>query len=219
MMTIRIQWRSACGHRVLGWLQAGFFLAGCLALGFCALAYLDARFYQAVAERWFNDAAPPGFENGFEALKGRIAVRPVPALRALAHEGSPLSRMEIPRLGLSVMVAEGVQARTLTRAVGHIPGTAFPDEAGNVGIAGHRDTFFRSLKQIAENDVITLTTLSGSYRYAVEWTRVVGPREVAVLDASANPVLTLVTCYPFYYAGPAPKRFIVRARRISPRDF
>jgi sortase A len=214
-MTIRMQWRSPWGHRVLGWAETAFFLAGCLALGFCALAYLDARLYQAVAERWLHEAAAPGLAE----WKRQIAPGSLPTLRAFAHDGSPLSRMEIPRLGLSVMVAEGVGARTLTRAAGHIPGTAFPDEAGNVGIAGHRDTFFRGLKQIVADDVITLTTLSGSYRYVVEWTRIVGPGEVAVLDASANPVLTLVTCYPFYYAGPAPQRFIVRARRISPRAF
>ena len=104
---------------------------------------------------------------------------------------------------------------TKLHAAGHIPGTAFPDEPGNVGIAGHRDTFFRKLSQIHRDDLITLTTPVGSYRYSVEWTRVVAPADVAVLGPSQSAVLTLVTCYPFTYVGPAPQRFIVRARRLE----
>jgi sortase A len=129
-------------------------------------------------------------------------------------EGSQFGRIEIPRLGISVMVIEGVQARSLKLAVGHVPGTAFPGEAGNVGIAGHRDSFFRNLRKIQNHDTIRLTTLYGSYDYLVESTRVVGPRDTQVLHSSGEPLLTLVTCYPFYYAGPAPDRFIVRARLV-----
>ena len=113
------------------------------------------------------------------------------------------------------MVSEGIRPHTLVRAAGHIPGTAFPDEPGNVGIAGHRDTFFRKLSGIRKEDLITLTTPVGSYRYSVEWTRVVAPEDVAVLNPSRAATLTLVTCYPFSYLGPAPQRFIVRARRIE----
>lgn len=126
-----------------------------------------------------------------------------------------LSRLEIPRIDLSVMVADGVATRALRLGAGHIPGTAYPNEVGNVGIAAHRDTFFRALRGIRRSDQIRLTTLEGSYRYIVDWTAVVEPTDRAVLAGSAEPVLTLVTCYPFNYIGAAPKRFIVRARRVE----
>jgi sortase A len=205
-MTVTIQWRSRQEHRILGWMSQVLFVAGCLALGFCALAYLDAALYQANAN-WKFDRLP--------SLGSAATLTPPPALRVLAAEGSPLSRIAIPRLALSVMVSEGIRPYTLARAAGHIPGTAFPDERGNVGIAGHRDTFFRKLSEIRTDDLITLTTPAGSYRYSVEWTRVVGPEDVAVLEPSRAAVLTLVTCYPFTYVGPAPQRFIVRARRMD----
>lgn len=112
------------------------------------------------------------------------------------------------------MVMEGIDSRTLRHAVGHIPGTALPGLQGNVGIAGHRDTFFRELQSLRKEDEITLTTLHGSYRYRVDSTLVVEPREIWVLKDTGEAILTLVTCYPFNYVGPAPQRFIVRARKI-----
>ena len=140
------------------------------------------------------------------------ATKDVP--RAPVVRGAVLGRLEIARLGVSAIVVEGINARTLRRAVGHIPGTALPGESGNVAISGHRDTFFRALKDIRQDDELLLTTLEGSYRYRVESIKVVEPGDMAVLDDSGESVLTLVTCYPFYYVGPAPKRFIVRAHRI-----
>jgi sortase A len=112
------------------------------------------------------------------------------------------------------MIEEGDNGRTLRRAVGHIPGTALPGEPGNVVIAGHRDTFFRPLRNIHKGDEITLTTLDGVYRYRVDFTEVVEPQNAEALDASPDAILTLVTCYPFYFVGPSPKRFIVRASRM-----
>jgi sortase A len=112
------------------------------------------------------------------------------------------------------MIMEGIDGRTLRRAVGHIPGTPLPGQQGNVAIAGHRDTFFRPLRNIKHDDEITLTTLAGSYRYVVDSTQVVEPEDTQVLDDSGGTILTLVTCYPFYFVGPAPKRFIVRAHKI-----
>jgi sortase A len=96
--------------------------------------------------------------------------------------------MEIPRLGVSVILVEGVKPRDLRLAVGHIPGTAFPDELGNVGLAGHRDTFFRELKGIRRGDLIVVTTIRESTQYSVEWTHIVKPRNVEVLEASPEPV-------------------------------
>jgi sortase A len=114
------------------------------------------------------------------------------------------------------MILEGIEDETLRRAVGHIPGTALPGQEGNVAIAGHRDTFFRPLRNIRKNDEITLRMLNGTHRYRVESTKVVEPEDIAVLDDSGEAILTLVTCYPFNFVGSAPQRFIVLARR-SPR--
>jgi sortase A len=129
--------------------------------------------------------------------------------------GGLIGRIEIPRLDLSVIVMEGVEGTTLRRAAGHIPGTALPGQTGNVGIAGHRDTLFRELRNIRRNDLITLVTPLGEYRYRVVSTKIVTPRDVTVLDPDGNEILTLVTCYPFYFVGSAPDRFIVRAERIE----
>jgi sortase A len=145
-----------------------------------------------------------------------------PKLQPMPQEGKPplpaslIGRLEIPRLKLSVMVREGADGKTLHRAVGHIPGTALPGFAGNVALAGHRDTFFRELRNIKKDDTIEFETENGTYRYLVESTDIVGPRDVGVLAASHGQMLTLVTCYPFYYIGSAPKRFIVHAAQVSP---
>jgi sortase A len=122
-----------------------------------------------------------------------------------------IGRLEIPNLHLTVMVQEGADAGTLRRAVGHIPCTALPGRRGNVGLAGHRDTFFRRLREIHVNDAIELQTKNCTYRYLVESMKIVGPRDVHVLASTGSESLTLVTCYPFYYVGSAPKRFIVHA--------
>jgi sortase A len=112
------------------------------------------------------------------------------------------------------MVAEGVDESTLARAVGHIPGTSAPENVGNVGLAGHRDTFFRGLSRIRLKDSIQLETTQGKYEYEVVRTEVVNPDQTDVLDSSNQSELTLVTCYPFHYVGAAPQRFIVRAARL-----
>jgi sortase A len=205
-MMVVIHWRGSREHRILRWVSQSFLLIGCLALGFCALVYFNAELYQRY-ENWRFDNLPP--------VERVTTSRLRPKLSAFAQEGSPLSRMAIPRLAVSVVVSEGIKPYTLARAAGHIPGTSFPDEPGNVGIAGHRDTFFRKLGKIRRDDRIILTTPVGSYQYSVEWTRVVTPSYVELLQPSDTAVLTLVTCYPFTYVGPAPKRFIVRARRVE----
>ena len=124
---------------------------------------------------------------------------------------SALARLDIPSIKLSVIVLPGVDALCLNGGVGHIPGTPPPGEPGNVGIAGHRDGFFRGLEKIAAGDVIRLTTPRGSFEYRVQWTRIVEPRDVEVLADAGDDAMTLVTCYPFRILGSAPKRFIVRA--------
>jgi sortase A len=141
-------------------------------------------------------------------------LEPLPTVRPPLPD-SVIGRLSIPRLQLAVMVREGAGSGTLERAVGHIPGTAMPGKPGNVALAGHRDTFFRPLRNIQKNDTINLETERGTYRYQVESTQIVGPRDVGVLAAANHQSLTLVTCYPFYYVGSAPKRFIVRAVQVN----
>jgi sortase A len=137
------------------------------------------------------------------------------AWRNVAGEPAPppVAVLRIPKIGLDVPVLRGTDDRTLDIGVGLIEDTADPGAHGNSGIAGHRDGFFRGLKDIAPGDTIRLDTLRGTYVYRVERTWVVRPEDVSVLDPTPEPSLTLVTCYPFYFQGSAPLRFIVRAVR------
>ena len=159
--------------------------------------------------------APPASETDSFASFGEGA-RDQDAELLHYGEGELLGRIRIPSTDVSAIFLEGISHSTLRHGVGHIPGTSLPSEtAGNVGIAGHRDSFFRGLKDIDKDDVIELTTLDGTWRYRVEWTRIVQPTDTKVLTGTDGPSLTLVTCYPFYYVGSAPKRFIVRAHLID----
>lgn len=126
--------------------------------------------------------------------------------------GDIIGRIEIPRIHVSVVVLEGSDARVLRIGAGHVQGTALPGTVGNVGIAAHRDTFFRPVREIRPDDLITLTTPQGVFQYRVEGTEIVNPTDVQVLHQTKDAELTLVTCYPFYYVGSAPKRFIVHAK-------
>ena len=135
---------------------------------------------------------------------------------AIAEPGpAPLAVLRIPRVRLEAAVLPGTGDRTLDRGLGHIEYTAQPGTEGNSGIAGHRDSFFRALKDVAEDDLIELDTPLMTDVYRVERTWIVSPDDVSVLDPTPMRALTLVTCYPFYYVGSAPKRFIVRAVRVS----
>lgn len=134
------------------------------------------------------------------------------AIAALSPD-AVLGRLDIPSIRVSVFVLPGTDAFSLNGGVGHIPGTAQPGEPGNVGLAGHRDGFFRGLGGVAAGDVMTLTTPRGTADYRVEWTRIVDPADVDVLAGCGADALTLVTCYPFRIVGHAPKRYIVRATR------
>jgi len=131
------------------------------------------------------------------------------------HRDELIGRIEIPRLDVKAIVREGDDEGTLRHAVGHIPSTAFPGEIGNVALAAHRDTIFRPLRNIRKDDRIIVSTLDGTYEYQVQSTKIVVPTDVSVLKASAGKELTLVTCYPFYYIGSAPRRFVVHAVQVG----
>ena len=119
--------------------------------------------------------------------------------------------LRIPRIGLEVPVFEGTSDASLDRGAGHIEGTPDPDAVGNVGIAGHRDGFFRVLKDVAVGDTMEMETRARTYRYVVESLTLVGPDDTWVLDDAPSRQVSLVTCYPFYYQGSAPRRYIVQA--------
>ena len=192
----------------LRWVQWLLFAGSVSLLAYCGFVVMDARVFQREERHQLDHLLAE------KQVARQIASSASAKKSASAVAAGLIGRIEIPRLHLSVIIMEGISRTTLRRAVGHIPGTALPGEPGNVGISGHRDTFFRPLRNIQQNDVITLTTLLGEYRYRVVSIKVVGPSAVAVLDPSGNEILTLVTCYPFYFVGAAPERYIVRAERV-----
>ena len=143
----------------------------------------------------------------------RAAAPAVVYASAVITAGSLIGSLDIPRLRLSAMIAQGDDDATLKVAIGHLPETPLPWHGGNSALAGHRDTFFRPLQHIRVGDELRVSTLHGDFRYQVRETMVVGPNDVWVLDPTNRPMLTLITCYPFSYVGKAPRRFIVRADR------
>jgi len=151
-----------------------------------------------------------------EVHETRVKLHRQPALAPpRLRKGDLVGRLEIPRLNLVVMVKEGSDADTLEGAAGHLPSSPVPGFPGNVAVAAHRDTFFRPLRNLRVHDLIRFSTLRGAFEYEVESLKIVRPADVSVLRASEENTLTLVTCYPFYYVGPAPERFIVRARQVA----
>jgi len=134
-----------------------------------------------------------------------------------ADTGHAVAVLRIPRIGLEVPVLDGTDELRLNRGVGRIEGTVLPGQAGNLGIAGHRDGFFRGLKDVKLGDAVELETPDGAGTFVVDDIRIVDPSDVSVLRPTAGPVVTLVTCYPFYFVGSAPQRYIVRARKTAAR--
>jgi sortase A len=188
--------------RAFWWAQLLLFACGFSLLAFTGWAFVDSWQFQKEESRNL-------------ASLSKVSAKLVPAEAKLpAYDDGVIGRVEIARLDISAFVMEGTSSRTLRRAVGHIEGTARQGQVGNIGIAGHRDTFFRPLRNVRESDVIVFRTLTGDYRYRVVSAKIVAPDDVGVLDAGTREILTLVTCYPFYFIGPAPNRFVVRAERV-----
>jgi sortase A len=173
-----------------------FFLAvGLFALGYVGYVLVDAHIYQAYEQ------------SKFESISRKEPPR-------LLVEGGVIGEIQVPRLRLKAIVVQGDSHTILRRAVGHLPETALPGDPGNIVLAGHRDTFFRPLRNIRLGDAITLKTADGNFQYLVESTQVVPASNVEVLNASNGRTLTLITCFPFDYLGAAPNRLIVRAREL-----
>lgn len=189
------------------------------------LIYVGNRAYSAIYSRasvqsfWASQASAQTPVEGRPQLHSSLPdFRLWSEKRVNAHQASlvvkvppPLGVLDIPSLRLQVPVLEGTDDLTLDRAVGHIRGTASLGESGNIGIAGHRDGVFRTLKDIHAGDAIDLHSQTGISHYRVDEIQIVPPNDVSVLEARATPSLTLVTCYPFYFVGSAPLRYIVHA--------
>jgi sortase A len=162
-----------------------------------------------------QEAAP--VERSRDAQAGMQTAEVVLAsLPSIAHAGAAaqdgvIAVLRIPGIGLEVPVYPGTTEPVLRRGAGLVEGTAFPGSTGNVGIAAHRDTHFRGLKDVAIGDLVELVTLDETRVYRISMLEIVEPRDVHVLDDTGEPALTLVTCYPFYFVGNAPQRYIVRA--------
>jgi sortase A len=189
--------------RTLQWVLTA---AGILCLGWCVLVFSRAWRYQSQ-----HTDTPP--QTSQAPVAPPETAPPAPRLPSELPIGEPIGRIEVPRLRLSAAIANGDDDGTLRVAIGHLPDTPFPWEPGNSALAGHRDTFFRGLKNIRVNDDLRLTTPYGDFTYQVTRTVIVMPDDLSVLDPTDEQTLTLVTCYPFSYVGHAPKRFIVQAVR------
>jgi len=184
-------------------------LAGALAFACWGYLTLHQIWFQRASNRVLQQQiAKASTTPQHDALQANAAGIPL-------RHGEMIGRLDIPHVNVSVIVLEGADSSVLDVAAGHIPGTALPGLSGNVGIAAHRDTFFRSLREIRAQDRLSFKTPAGIFQYAVESTEVVEPNDTEVLHQAAGQELTLVTCYPFNYIGSAPKRFIVHARQLN----
>ncbi|MBI3539461.1 MAG: class D sortase [Candidatus Eisenbacteria bacterium] len=194
----RVVWRS---------IEGGSYLVATLLLGYWLWANADGwlsqrRLARRLEELIASYGAPHATERAF-------------ATRREAQRGGPVGRITIPRLGVSALVLEGATSRSLRRGVGHLETSAFPGEPGNVDLAAHRDTYFHALEAIAPGDRVVLSTPDGRFEYRVDWARVVPPNRTDLLAPTGSRRLTLVTCYPFDWIGPAPDRFVVRASPVE----
>jgi len=185
---------------------------GLLALGgglmlYWAGEHLDARAFQGRLARRLDTL-------GLRTVLAEPLERAIASRREALASGL-VGRIEIPSAGISAMILEGTTSRALRRGVGHVTSTAFPGERGNVALAGHRDTYFDQLGAVTRGDLIRIRTPDGDFAYQVDSVLIVRPDRSDLLGPSDGPRLTLVTCYPFHWIGPAPKRFIVMARGVD----
>ena len=176
-----------------------FLVLGLIAAGYAGYVVAEAESYQAIELRKFT-------------------VKPPLALRHIPTIGEVIGQIEIPRLGIQAIIAQGDTGEVLRHAVGHIPETTLPGEMGNVGLAGHRDRLFRKLHAVQPGDIVILKTPSETFRFQVETTSVVPPANVEVLRSSNRRELTLITCFPFDFVGSAPNRFVVHARELTTNE-
>jgi sortase A len=201
----------------LKWLERTLIVIG-IVLGVWVVARMtEALFFQTLPvpppQSAATPTAPPVEQPGQPALPPEQPPAPPPPER-----GAWIGRLEAPSVRLAATVLEGSDDATLSRGAGHIEYTPLPGQAGNVGIAGHRDTTFRAVRKLKVGDQLVLTTADRGYKYLISSTTIVDPDDVWVLDPTDRPTLTLVTCYPFNYIGSAPRRYIITATLVSDWD-
>ena len=194
--------------QTLGWAEAFLWLGGAAALGYSGYILTEARNAQSRGDRELAAAAASYSPSGEPRIKSD------PNLKS----GALVGRLEIRRLGISVVIFEGTGQQVLDIGAGHLTVSPLPGEGGNMVLAAHRDTYFRHLRDVAKGDLVSVTTANVSRQYQVQATRIVDPDDAGVLAPTAEPSLTLVTCYPFSYIGAAPQRFIVQATELAPDD-
>ena len=189
-----------------------------MCLGVALLAYAGGTAaYGGITERYESrkfdqESAASTVALSHLAPRTIVASHPAPRPVAELRDGDRVGRLEIPRLGMSVMVFQGVEESALVAGAGHVPGTPSPGGDGNVVLAAHRDTYFRKLEGLVRGDRIRVATVRGTFEYVVDSTETVDPEDTQVMESHDRNELTLITCYPFYLVGSAPQRFIVHAR-------
>jgi sortase A len=191
-----------------------------LLVGVAALAYAGGTVASAAIHQRYQSWKFERERMNARVLNLKVAatesIKPATVEEAVdLREGDVVGRLEIPRIDISVMVFQGIAEGTLVIGAGHVPGTPLPGGEGNVAIAAHRDTFFRKLETIRPGDGIRVATVRATYEYVVDSTEIVDPEDTQVMESRSRPELTLITCYPFYFVGAAPKRFIVHSRELN----
>jgi sortase A len=218
--------RSSVKVRWVRWAERVLLVAGAILLGVygAAMAHRGIMSHRAIEEVRANHAASQevatSTQKVIEMPKPDFTlwspVRVAEFKSAIAQHGaSALGVLRIPKSHIEAPIFEGADDLTLNKGVGLIPGTDPIGSGGNTGIAGHRDGFFRGLKDIKVGDRIEIETATKPVEYVVDRLVIVDPQDVSVLQDRGQPVLTLVTCYPFYVLGSAPKRFIVEAKLLQ----
>lgn len=222
-MRIYDSWQQSQVRRLMIYVERGLFLAGVLSVCIQVTSQVHSLILSgdAILEPRERGGPTRGASSAQEetaeesgpdfSLWGKSRIQAYRDSLTLKVE-PPIALLKIPRFHLSVPVFDGTDEITLNRGLGRIAGTAVPGQAGNLAIAGHRDGFFRSLKDIAPGDVIEIVRQSGTDVYSVATTKIVDPHDVTVLEPAEETTLTLVTCYPFYFVGDAPLRFIVQSK-------
>jgi sortase A len=189
------------------WTHRALLVIGVVALSYVAITLLYAKLYQQRVDNILE-----------QQIRGEIqrpAALSISAGKGMkVREGDVLGRIVVPRLGIKVVILQGTTSKTLRLGAGHMVGTAMPGEEGNIGIAGHRDSWFRDMKDIRSGDQIEIETVTGQSRYQVDWIQIVAPKDIGILTLTKGSALTVVTCYPFHYIGAAPERFVVHARKL-----
>ena len=196
--------------RIVRWIERGLVGVGVTCLLWAGTSSLSAVFYQIEQSVSLERSIP-----SLERFEGDEVPRDIGTPVGAAV---PIGRLEVPRIGLSAVVAEGDDESTLKVAIGHLPDTPLPWQEGNSALAGHRDSFFRPLRRVQIGDDIQFATRRGTFRYRVTRHTIVDPDELWVLDPSPTAALTLITCHPFDFVGPAPRRFVVHAERVANAD-